>query len=169
MVVQTAPERGPTAESRSFDICLDIVYKRIGSRPLRDDYRRALKGAMEEYERLRGKRDELDTCLAQLEQTIGTLAALLKRESLPQAGFTDAIRTVLRASVEALTPRQVRDQLVASGFPLSEYSNPLASIHTVLKRLVRAREAHSFEGPPGTTQYWWNRPMSAIGSPRVRR
>jgi hypothetical protein len=52
-------------------------------------------------------------------------------------GFTDAIRKVLKASTEALTPAEVKDRLPEAGFSLEGYSNPLASIHTILKRLAR--------------------------------
>jgi hypothetical protein len=51
-------------------------------------------------------------------------------------GFTDAIRKVLQAANgEAMTAIEVKDALPGVGFPLSGYSNPLASVHTILKRL----------------------------------
>jgi hypothetical protein len=52
-------------------------------------------------------------------------------------GFTDSVRNVLRnVPFQALTPKKVRDLLREAGFDLSSYTNPLASIHTILKRLA---------------------------------
>ncbi len=56
-------------------------------------------------------------------------------------GFTDAVRRLLRSSDEALTPVELRAKLPDAGFSLTDYSNPLASIHTILKRLVKTGEA----------------------------
>jgi len=39
-----------------------------------------------------------------------------------------------------LSPVQVRNRLRAGGFDLKGYKNPLATIHTILKRLVKAGE-----------------------------
>jgi hypothetical protein len=133
--------------------------------PSRAKYRRALAAARRELTALEDAREHLDARLSQLRQTIGALSALCEEHTEPR-GFTDAVRDVLRASVEALTPAQVRDRLQASGFALDGYSNPLASIHVILKRLVAAGEARSYEGPPGTRQYWWNRPVRAIALTR---
>lgn len=127
----------------------------------RASYRRALDTARRELTELEAARARVDERISQLRQTIGALSAVCDEETEPR-GFTDAVRDVLRASVEALTPAQVRDRLQASGFALGHYSNPLASIHVILKRLVKAGEAKSYEGPPGTTQYWWNRPIRTI-------
>jgi hypothetical protein len=55
-------------------------------------------------------------------------------------GFTDAVRRVLRSSEEALTPAEVREKLPGAGFFLTDYSNPLASIHTILKRLAKTEQ-----------------------------
>ncbi len=54
-------------------------------------------------------------------------------------GLTEAVRNLLESNPsEWLNAIQVRDRLVASGFDFSAYSsNPLASVHTVLKRFKR--------------------------------
>ncbi len=57
-------------------------------------------------------------------------------------GFTDAVRNVLRNNPGySATATRVRDMLISSGFNLNSYSNPLASIHTILKRLAERGEA----------------------------
>ena len=71
-------------------------------------------------------------------------------------GFTDSVRQVLRnAPSQAFTAKQVRDLLRGAGFDLSSYTNPLASIHTILKRLAERGEVVVSESN-GECQYRWN-------------
>jgi hypothetical protein len=42
---------------------------------------------------------------------------------------------VLRNAADPLTALEIRDRLEAVGIHLDKYSNPLASIHTILKRM----------------------------------
>ena len=56
------------------------------------------------------------------------------KESFP--GFTDTIREFFRAAYpKGLTPKKLRDKLVEAGFDLDGQSNPMASIHSVIRRL----------------------------------
>ena len=56
-------------------------------------------------------------------------------------GFTDAIRMVLSNNPShSANAIHVRNLLEKSKFDLSGYSNPLASIHTILKRLAKQGE-----------------------------
>ena len=43
------------------------------------------------------------------------------------------------------TPVEVRNALRDRGFKIEQYKNPLASIHTILKRLVKSGELHSVQ------------------------
>ena len=110
-----------------------------------DDYRRALDAAVREYERAIADRAALDGRIAQLQQTIGTLTKLCGFTPTVALGLTDACRMVLRNAGASLTPTAVRDRLQAVGMDLGHYANPLAAIHTVLKRLVEAGEVHAEE------------------------
>ena len=129
---------------------------------VRTDYRRALESAIKEYERLKAGRDAVETRLAQLRQTIAGLGPLcdLPAESAPslELGLTDACRSALRASVSGLTPGEVRERIGGLGIDLERYSNLLASIHIVLKRLVAAGEAFTYRGRDGKPVYAWKRP-----------
>jgi len=51
--------------------------------------------------------------------------------------------------------RQVRDLLIADGYNMSRYSNPLASIHTILKRLTKADEVEAKVLKDGDVYYRW--------------
>jgi len=70
-------------------------------------------------------------------------------------GFTDSVRNILRdVPSQALTAKEVRDLLRSAGFDLSSYTNPLASIHTILKRLAERGEAEVSECN-GEVHYRW--------------
>jgi hypothetical protein len=99
-----------------------------------DDYRRALETAVREYEDLGQRRQAIDSRLAEIAQTIGTLSRLCGLVPAVPMGLTDACRLVTRGGVP-MTPADVRARLLAIGFDLSKYANDLAAIHTILKRL----------------------------------
>src|SRR5262245_47671166 len=109
--------------------------------PMSDDYRRALEKATREYETLLVERTRLDERLARLTQTIGSLMRLCDLTPTVGLGLTDACRMVLKAAGHPLAAVEVRQQLEAMGFDVGRYTNDLASIHTVLKRLNQAGEA----------------------------
>jgi hypothetical protein len=72
-------------------------------------------------------------------------------------GFTDSVRNVLRnVPSQALTAKKVRDLLRGAGFDLSSYTNPLASIHTILKRLAERGEVEVSESS-GEVRYRWSK------------
>jgi hypothetical protein len=106
----------------------------------KDDYRRALDAAVREYEKLSAERAELDGRLAQLKHSIAALTKLCGYEPTVPLGLTDACRLIVRNAVTPLTALEVRDRLAAIGVDLGKYSNPLASIHTVLKRMHEGGE-----------------------------
>jgi hypothetical protein len=105
-----------------------------------EDYRQALNAAIREYEALGAQRREIDDRLAQLAQTIGTLNRLCGFVSNVPWGLTDACRVILKNAGKPMTPTEVRDRLESIGFDLTKYTNSLAAVHTVLKRLHQAQE-----------------------------
>jgi hypothetical protein len=75
-------------------------------------------------------------------------------------GFTDSVRNVLRnVPSQALTAKKVRDLLRGAGFDLSSYTNPLASIHTILKRLAERGEVEVSESS-GEVRYRWSKAIA---------
>ena len=132
----------------------------------KDDYHRALDAAVREYEKLFAERAGLDDRLAQLRHSIAALTKLCGYEPTVPLGLTDACRLVLRNAVEPLTALGVRDRLAAIGIDLDRYSNPLASIHTVLKRLHEGGEIAERErdDPSPRTAYAFVLPLGLIPS-----
>jgi hypothetical protein len=125
------------------------------------DYRAALEAAAKEYEALGEERRRIDERLTQLAQTIGTLSRLIGLTPTVPLSITDAIRLAIRAGVP-MTPTEVRDRLLSIGVDLSSYSNELAVIHTVLKRLNEAGEIRIIPRPGGKNQYLWAKPPKVI-------
>ncbi len=113
------------------------------------------ENAKAELEKLQGERAELERQLedregqiAVLKRTVNFLAPLVGKEPTPSvppegAGMTDSVRDILRKSPEPLTASEIRDALERLGFDMKSYSNPLATIHTVLRRLTEADEVET--------------------------
>ena len=108
-----------------------------------EDYRRALDTALREYEQATAERARLDERIAQLHQSIATLTKLCGYAPTVPFGLTDACRLALRTAKRPLSAVDVRDHLRSIGFELERYANPLAAIHTVLKRLAASGEAET--------------------------
>jgi hypothetical protein len=139
----------------------------------KDDYRRALDTAVREYEKLLAEHASLEGRLAQLKHSIAALTKLCGYEPTVPMGLTDACRLVLRNATEPLTALEVRDRLTAIGVALDRHSNPLASIHTVLKRLHEAGELveRDRDDPSARTAYVFALPvhgMTGVGTSRRR-
>lgn len=110
---------------------------------------------------------DLDECLselrqnqnrkANLEQAISGVQGLLKgnEEEVETTGLTNAVRKLFSAHPKvrgsAIT---VRVGLKKYGFPIEDYTQPLAVIHTTLRRLAKQGELEPKE-IEGTTHYRW--------------
>lgn len=111
-------------------------------------YKQAILAAKNEIVECLKQKQAIDAKIKHLANVISANAQMLRDserdaeiESLSemtgeQLGFTDAIREVLNSnSGFFFNAIGVRDRLRDYGFPLESYTNPLASIHTILKRL----------------------------------
>jgi hypothetical protein len=135
-------------------------------------HKQSLEAALAEVRELIKERDELDRKVDGLNLKIADLVAaidglaplcginarteypsLFPYEVEPEIGFTDAIRKIFSVvPARAYTAVGVRDELVKSGFDLDKYTNPMASIHTILKRLVATHDVDAFD-EEGRTVY----------------
>jgi hypothetical protein len=125
------------------------------------DYRAALEAAAREYESLGEQRRTIDERLTQLAQTIGTLSRLVGLTPTVPLSITDAVRLAMRSGVP-MTPPEVRDRLLSIGVDLSSYSNALAVIHTVLRRLNQAGEIRIIPKAGGRNAYLWSKPPKVM-------
>lgn len=116
-----------------------------------------LENARKELVALYRERADIDSKIDAVEQTVKILEpvygshedddvkvfAAAGEMMNPGIGVTDRVRRVLNhyAVDRGLWPTQVRDFLIADGFDPAGRSNFMATIHTVLKRLVESGEA----------------------------
>ena len=98
--------------------------------------------------------------LCELEADEDGPSALGIRDFMDSLSITDAVRQILQAAEKPLSPTQIKQQLVNIGKDLSGQKNVMASIHSLLKRLVSSEEIESKDS--GLTYQW--KPRSILGT-----
>jgi hypothetical protein len=126
-------------------------------------FSQTLKHTRRELERLRRERAELDARIAQLEHVEAALRTVAGPPPEPAdlSSITDVVRKVLQSAIVPITPPEVRDKMVAMGFDKGPYSQFLASVHVILKRLWKNGEAFEFSFRDGKRYWWATRSMPA--------
>jgi len=128
-----------------------------------ESYHQARNNAVRDLAEAVNQLKLLEQRIARLKQTIASLDALIEgeepicTETKPdtQISLREACREALKIANGPRTATEVRDWLANSGYELSEQENALASIHTVLKRFVKAGEAAAGTNANGKTTYEW--------------
>jgi hypothetical protein len=124
----------------------------------RETYKQAYAAAKQDLLQQLQKRDELEQKIRKLKQTVKVLGdlcgadpeeidKLLLVEGFAldaKPGFTDSIRRLFRIHQTALSPTDVREDLVKMGIGVGQV-NLLSSIHTVLRRMAEAGEIEKTE------------------------
>jgi hypothetical protein len=131
-----------------------------------------LSDLMEQREKLDDLREELSERITKVRRGVLALSPLVGEEPksvenkyphlfpdlIPSdIGLTDAVRKVLQSAGNHLTAVGVRTELKATGYDTDRYKNVLASIHTVLKRLVEGGEATTGSINDVTAYRWANK------------
>jgi hypothetical protein len=90
------------------------------------------------------EQEALEKKITGLRATIAALARMLDEEFVEEdaIGLTDAIREAFRAAgvTGTLTPTEVKEKLEMMGYDITKYGNVMASVHTIVNRLVSKRE-----------------------------
>ena len=111
----------------------------------KDLYKQAHMAAKTEYNsliveegQLNARLDEIKTRKESLKQTMDALGELLgETEDERTTGLTNRILDALKEDPKTgYMPIFLRDKLRDSGFDIDNYRNPMAVIHTTLRRLV---------------------------------
>lgn len=124
----------------------------------RDTYKQAYATAKLDLLQQLQKRDDLEQQIRKLKQTVKALGELcgaapdeidklLLVEGFAidaKPGFTDAIRRLFRIHQTALSPMEIRDDLLKMAIGVGQV-NLLSSIHTVLRRMAEAGEIEKME------------------------
>ncbi len=126
-----------------------------------------LEAAQDELVEAFKQRETLDHRISVLQKDVTHLAGLCDEEvedPVKQMGLTDAVRYVLGqrkegAGLKLMTPIEIRDAIAAGGYDVSEYSNIMASIHTILRRLRKKGEVMS-SAMKGGSYVWTGKGMT---------
>ena len=123
-----------------------------------------------QLQHLINQRHEIDNQIAELIlSAIGSIDSSTGGASTsrlaPKEGLTALIRKVLRRS-EWLSPINIRDALSDEGVDLYKYSNLLAEIHVILRRLEKSALVEVDKRVPRRSLYRWIRDAT---SPQVGR
>ena len=125
-----------------------------------EDVQSELEDLLEEDSRLADRRGEIKYRTESLRKTGESLGLLLGENVSEEAiGLTDAIREFLKENRDNwYSAISVRRFLREKEFPVDDYKQPLAVIHTTLKRLQEQGEIKPGEGD-GKTFYKWDGPL----------
>ena len=124
----------------------------------RDTYKQAYAAAKLDLLEQLQKRDALDQKIRKLKQTVKALGELCGADPEEidklllvegfsidaKPGFTEAIRRLFRIHQTALSPIDIRDDLLKMAIGVGQV-NLLSSIHTVLRRMAEAGEIERTE------------------------
>jgi hypothetical protein len=121
-------------------------------------YTADLLAAINELTRLQAEHFKMETQIAKQKKRVAALYELAEVDDEAAApvlvqGITDACRTVFRAAEKPLYPVDVKNRVEALGLPPQQ--NLLASVHTVIRRLLAANEVEEVnpEGGSGPVAY----------------
>lgn len=132
----------------------------------RDEYKQALEAVRAELSDLLTEQAEIERRIIQLKRTARSLARLCEEETIhkkdlpnykpeiEEYGITNLVREVLKNSKGALTPVEIKEGLNRLGYDISLHTNIMASIHAILKRLIKQDEVRAFT-KSGKKFYKW--------------
>src|SRR5208283_442755 len=125
-------------------------------------YKSSYLAAVQELEQRRAEWAYLADRIPQLEETIRTLEPLANESGVaPTAGLTELCRQILMAQPGVgFTAETVAQHLAWEGVDISGYSNPLATLHTTLTRLVKPGSGFFKGGQPNTQPFYLYDPNS---------
>jgi predicted transcriptional regulator len=157
---------GATRFLLAFVVCTRVT-SHLGVLLMADPHKSAIDAYLSEMSALAAKRFEVNKRIARLEQVIGGMIDLLDSEAeqmsytsklydvMTPLSLTTAIEKILESEKKAFTPKEVRDRVEDY---LLTHSNPMASVHTILKRLVKTGWVESFKKDGGTYYRYLNLP-----------
>lgn len=145
----------------------------------RIDYSEVLDQALSDLEEKVHERERLNAEIVKLTNTVRMVSGMVEENeerdrrlhalvglaNMTSPGLVDVVRVALRKAGErGLTAIDTRDALQNSGFDISGFTNPLASVHTTLKRLIAQGEAAYGQERDGKAVYVWALPSYGASS-----
>jgi hypothetical protein len=130
-----------------------------------------LSEAFGEREELENNLDEVNYRIDKLQEAIRGLSAICNIDYQTEysnlfppstgiaQGFTDKVRSIFSENLETrYSAVDIRNKLREMGFPIDKYSNGLATIHTILRRLHKSGEIQP-EDQDGKIYYYMELPF----------
>jgi len=129
-------------------------------------YRRDLKAKKQQLTGLLRQRQEIDRKIAQLQPLISHLEGLCRelgdraaKEAASKVelttGMTELARAILEEAFLPLSASELKKRMETKGFDFSKYASPLATLHTVLNRLVKSGKVKVVPQKGGKKSYQW--------------
>ena len=129
-----------------------------------DDARAELEDIFEEESRMEKRREEMERRKEILIKMMKTIGQFLGKDMGKEQGLTDAIREILSERIKVgRTPASIRNRLREMEFDIDSYSNPLAVIHTTLKRLTKQGEVKVKRRDGGRRVYYCTEDITVNG------
>ncbi len=133
------------------------------------NYHHTLYDAKQDLARHLVKRQKLDQKIARLHALVSDLQNLCaevgqrnfeKRvdrviKADLKVGITESARVILQENFFPMTASELKEKIEARKLNVARYANPLAVIHTVLKRLVQSGEVRVIPHTKGKKVYQW--------------
>jgi hypothetical protein len=133
------------------------------------DYQRTLYEAKQDLAHHLVKRQKLDQKIARLHAVVTNLQSLcadMNKQNFEKqidrvikkdlkVGITQSARVILQETFFPMTPSDLLKSVEARKYNLARYVNPLAVIHTLLKRLVQSGEVKMVPLADGKKAYQW--------------
>jgi len=133
------------------------------------DYQRTLYEAKQDLAHHLVKRQKLDQKIARLHAVVTNLQSLcadMNKQNFEKqidrvikkdlkVGITQSARVILQETFFPMTPSDLLKSVEARKYNLARYVNPLAVIHTLLKRLVQSGEVKMVPLAYGKKAYQW--------------
>ena len=138
-----------------------------------DRYLQDLHTAEKKLDILEAQRDELDLQIAVVKKEIIHLGALTHRDEtrqlLADIGLSAMCEIVMRWAGSPLTPVKAKRLIADFGYDIESHSNPLASIHTTLKRMEKRGKLKAVRLKDGSIGYTRIIPRDRIGEATVKK
>lgn len=139
------------------------------------DYGKAYRRVSRELKEAVDERDVLDNKITTLRKRLAALAANCEDEGIeidpsPEAeyllqitGMSEDIVNILKLNCPGwLLPWQIKNKLEQLGYDMSNYKNPLATVHMVLKRLAGSDKIQQDKGVDDKTVYRASRTQTEV-------
>jgi len=150
----------------SIHVVMEDIAKRISNRAKLQGFRVDLNALESKLSDLDIQRDETRKQIVQLRRVIAELASLCGEragDDLSTTGITDACRRVI--STNWMSAKDIRDEMAKRGFDFTGIENPLASLYTILNRLIGVSIEKKQEG----ANVFYRRKPRAPALPLARR